>query len=127
MHRAKVSAISELRIENCSTDPGVIKDLLHLLNLKSNLKRLSLQRVNLTDDSVDLLVQLMKKGNTMLMDLDVSFNRLTVPSVSKLNEGLKTMNNLMYLNLSFINLFGNRGGGDEGKSKGPKAGAKDDM
>ena len=97
--------LEELRIENCRIEQGVTRQLMKMLK-RSSLRKLSLVNANLLEDSFEDLCQFVDDAN-YLQEIDVSWNKLRPISFYRLLDIIAKNNQLMYLNLSYNQLFDN--------------------
>lgn len=107
--------LEELRIENCKIEQGVTRKLVKMLH-RSSLRKLSLVNANLLEDSFEDLC-LFVDDASYLQEIDVSWNKLRPNSFFRLLDIIANNNQLMYLNLSYNQLFDNTQDLEEEKKK----------
>jgi len=95
--------LDELRLNNCKLSRNFTADLLTELNDK-HVRKLSLIKCNL-DHSNIIGLRTLIENSQVLIDLDISWNEMTVQAVADLTETLNMDRRLQYLNLSFNNLI----------------------
>ena len=78
--------------------------MIKILGEKNSLKTLGLVNFQLTEETFEILVSSLESAE-YLRELDISWNHLKANSFSKLFTHLETNQQLVYLNLSYNNLF----------------------
>jgi hypothetical protein len=92
--------LEELRLENCTIEPKVTRQLVDLFAGPCFIKRIGLVDAKLQDDTMDKFCAFIA-DSAYLEEVDISYNKLRPPSFSKLVSVLADNTQLMYLNLSW--------------------------